>query len=132
MGLNDYFTAIRGQILMMEPKPPISKVFNLVSQEERQRSMKYSQSTSAVVFQTSQSESPSQPVVAAYVNGYNTQKPRPICSYCRLSGHTVNRCYKLHGYPQGYKTQGSYPKPQNQSQQAQFTGLYVKPQQSWP
>lgn len=33
MGLNDSFTATRGQILMMEPKPSISKVFNLVSQE---------------------------------------------------------------------------------------------------
>ncbi|CAN7045248.1 unnamed protein product [Brassica oleracea var. botrytis] len=36
-GLNDTFTATRGQILMMEPRPNISKVFNLVSQEERQQ-----------------------------------------------------------------------------------------------
>ncbi|XP_013624594.1 PREDICTED: uncharacterized protein LOC106330710 [Brassica oleracea var. oleracea] len=34
-GLNDTFTTTRGQILMMEPRPNISKVFNLVSQEER-------------------------------------------------------------------------------------------------
>lgn len=39
-GLNDTFTATRGQILMMEPRPNISKVFNLVCQEERQLSMK--------------------------------------------------------------------------------------------
>lgn len=35
MGLSDTYTATRGQILMMEPKPSITKVFNLVSQEER-------------------------------------------------------------------------------------------------
>ncbi|KAG2316374.1 hypothetical protein Bca52824_019496 [Brassica carinata] len=39
-GLSDTFTATRGQILMMEPQPNIAKVFHLVSQEERQRSMK--------------------------------------------------------------------------------------------
>ena len=37
MGLNDYFTATPGQILMMEPSPNISEVFNLLSQEEGQR-----------------------------------------------------------------------------------------------
>ncbi|WZZ63895.1 hypothetical protein YC2023_075265 [Brassica napus] len=41
MGLSDTYTATRGQILMMEPKPSITKVFNLVSHEERQRSMIY-------------------------------------------------------------------------------------------
>lgn len=41
MGLSDTYTATRGQILMMEPKPSITKVFNLVSQEERQCSMIY-------------------------------------------------------------------------------------------
>ncbi|WZY73460.1 hypothetical protein YC2023_005700 [Brassica napus] len=54
MGLNDTFTATRGQILMMEPKPSLIKVFNLVSQEERQRSMKNSSVTSSVAFQASQ------------------------------------------------------------------------------
>lgn len=100
-GLNDTFTATRGQILMMDPRPNISKVFNLISQEERQRSMK---STSVVAFQVSQT-APDDQVVAAYNFGYNKQKQRPICSHCGISGHTVNRCYKLHGYPQGYKSQ---------------------------
>ena len=54
MRLSDTYTATRGQILMMEPKPFITKVFNLVSQEERQRYMKHGQATSAVAFQVSQ------------------------------------------------------------------------------
>ena len=34
MGLNDSYAQTRGQILMMEPLPPLSKVFALVIQEE--------------------------------------------------------------------------------------------------
>ena len=31
MGLNESFGAIRGQILLLEPSPPLHKVFSLVS-----------------------------------------------------------------------------------------------------
>jgi hypothetical protein len=39
MGLNESFATVRGQILLMDPMPPINKVFSLVRQEERQRSI---------------------------------------------------------------------------------------------
>ena len=39
MGLNDSYAQIRAQILMLDPLPSISKVFALVVQEERQRSI---------------------------------------------------------------------------------------------
>jgi hypothetical protein len=35
MGLNDSFSHVRGQILLMDPLPPINKVFSLVVQDER-------------------------------------------------------------------------------------------------
>lgn len=31
----------------------------------------------------------------------------PICTHCEMTGHTADRCYKLHGYPPGHK----YHKP---------------------
>ena len=37
MGLNDSYSQIKGQILLMEPLPSINKVYYLLSQEERQR-----------------------------------------------------------------------------------------------
>lgn len=113
MGLNDSFTATRGQILMLDPKPSIAKAFNLVSQEERQRSMK---STSTVICQASQENISNDAFVAAYSGGYNKQRSRPICSHCGLLGHTVNRCYKLHGYPPGYKAPLSNKLQQNPPQ----------------
>lgn len=126
MGLNDTYTATRGQILMMEPKPSISKVFYLVTQEEKQRSMKKT-ATSSVTFQASHNVTPSDQMVAAYTPGYK-QKGRPMCSHCGLPGHTLNRCYKLHGYPPGYKNSG-YTK---QASQGNISNSHGKPQQTWP
>lgn len=37
MGLNDSFAQVKGQLLLMDPIPPINKVFYLVSQGEHQR-----------------------------------------------------------------------------------------------
>ena len=39
MGLNDSYANIRGQVLLMEPIPPITKVLSLISQEEQHRAM---------------------------------------------------------------------------------------------
>ena len=35
MGLNDTYSTIRGQILLMDPIPPLSKVFSLLLQDEK-------------------------------------------------------------------------------------------------
>ena len=130
MGLNDSFTATRGQIFMMEPKPTLTKVFNLCSQEERQRSMK---STSNMVFQASQDTIQTDSIVATYSGGYNKQKTRRIRSHCGLLGHTVNRCYNLHGYPPGYKIPSSVNRNQQSQQQnqSQQRTSQSKSLQSW-
>ena len=35
MGLNDTYVAVQGQILLMDPIPPLSKVFSLILQDEK-------------------------------------------------------------------------------------------------
>ncbi|KAK0585573.1 hypothetical protein LWI29_030700 [Acer saccharum] len=36
--------------------------------------------------------------------GYKGQKKdRPYCTHCKIHGHTIDRCFKIHGYPPGYK-----------------------------
>ena len=30
-------------------------------------------------------------------------RTRPTCTYCRTPGHTIDKCYKKHDYPPGYK-----------------------------
>jgi hypothetical protein len=50
--------------------------------------------------------------------GQKTQHPRkerPMCTHCGLLGHTIEKCYKLHGYPPGYKfTKGKQISSANQ------------------
>jgi hypothetical protein len=101
MGLNEPFANIKGQILLIDPLPPINKVFSLVLQEERQREL-YASSlfvhdTAALLTKIDHSPSNSYPKQSQF------RKPRPLCSHCGLLGRTIEKCYKLHGYPLGYK-----------------------------
>jgi hypothetical protein len=104
MGLNESFANIRGQILLIDPLPPINKVFSLVIQKERQRELCASSSfvhdTTAPLTKTDPSSSNSYPKQSHFCI------PRPLCSHCGLLGHTIEKFYQLHGYPPGYK-----PKP---------------------
>ncbi|GMI76014.1 hypothetical protein HRI_001270600 [Hibiscus trionum] len=88
MGLNESFAHVRGQILLLDPLPSITKVFSLVAQEESQRSIRLSNPIAEATF-----------AVKTY-NG--TKKGRPQCSHCGLLGHVKDKCYCLHGFPPGY------------------------------
>lgn len=35
-------------------------------------------------------------------------KERPYCTSCHAPGHTIDTCYKIHGYPPGYKGRPKY------------------------
>jgi hypothetical protein len=111
MGLNESFSHIRGQILLMDPLPPINKIFSMIVQEERQREI------------TSTFFAPLNHAPAAMASKYTpsrtqgskpqgfTRKERPLCTHCGLLGHTIEKCYKLHGYPPGYKFTKGKPLP---------------------
>ncbi|KAL5576834.1 hypothetical protein UlMin_018533 [Ulmus minor] len=98
MGLNEFYTQIRAQILMQDPFPPINKVFSLVVQEERQRGLTSSSLSDSASFAIHAGNS-------AYLRGKydNRQSEKPTCSHCGYVGHTIDKCYKLHGYPPGFR-----------------------------
>jgi len=130
MGLNEYFANIRGQILLIDHLPPINKVFSLVIQEERQRelcaSFSFLHDTAALLTKTDPSSSNSYPKQSHFC------KPRPLCSHCGLLGHTIEKCYKLHGYPPGYKSKlrpASAHQVQNLGQSSDFVQLSVTQEQ---
>lgn len=113
MGLNDSYSSVRAQILLMNPIPAITKVFSLIIQEERQR-----------IAGNSISPPPTDQVTLLAAEASKKQNntrfrrndnQRPFCSHCNIRGHTVDKCYKLHGYPPRYKFRNSEndvnPKP---------------------
>ena len=40
---------------------------------------------------------------------YKSNNNRKICTHCRMSGYTIENCYKKHGYPPGYKSFNGKP-----------------------
>ncbi|KAL5579671.1 hypothetical protein UlMin_012113 [Ulmus minor] len=98
MGLNESYAHIRAQILMQDPFPPINKVFSLVVQEERQRGLTSSSLSESASFVVHAGNS------AHFKGKYdNRQTDKPTCSHCGYIGHTIDKCYKLHGYPPGFR-----------------------------
>ncbi|XP_073132877.1 uncharacterized protein [Henckelia pumila] len=105
MGLNDSFAQVRSQVLLMDPLPPINRVFSLIIQEERKctivpRSIS-NPSTSEMDFMIKGDHSQA---TVSNRGPYKPQKGRPFCVSCRHPGCTVETCYKIHGYPLGYKS----------------------------
>ena len=103
MGLNDSYSQIKGQILLMEPVPSINKFYSLLIQEERQRRVGSSNNhieSTALAMKGSNS-------TFILSRGKNSKgKDRPICTHCGKLGHTVEKCFKLHGFPFGFKPKG--------------------------
>ncbi|KAM2583718.1 hypothetical protein TB2_044793 [Malus domestica] len=117
MGLDDSYSAVRGQILLMQPLPNIRKVYSLTLQEEKQREVAEggeSNTTHAMhVSKTTwnRSRKPN--------NGGKTNTGKDFhCTYCDGNTHTVDYCFYLHGFPPGHKFHGKDVKPLNKTRRA--------------
>ncbi|KAK4253622.1 hypothetical protein QN277_010272 [Acacia crassicarpa] len=82
----------------MEPLPSINKAFSLVVQQERELT---GIPESSVCLARTDSVSVRQPSKSAYQP--NNSNPK-VCTYCGKPRHTIETCYKKHGFPPGYKT----------------------------
>jgi hypothetical protein len=86
-GLNSNFDTVKSQILLMEPLPPLNKVFSLVLQHERQGNFTPSQDSDALIN-------------AAKSRFASSSKSTPkVCTYCGRDNHTIETCFKKHGLP---------------------------------
>ncbi|KAL8143691.1 hypothetical protein V2J09_016723 [Rumex salicifolius] len=126
VGLNESYNALRANVLMMKPTPKIGEVYQLVLQEEKQRLLLSNVSqvgtdSSAFHAYSKQGQSSN-----SYHNGGqnfnpksnwkhgnsaqsnntgNTTKGKPsyFCDHCKIPGHSISRCFKIHGYPKDFK-----------------------------
>lgn len=101
MGLNEAYSSFRAQILLMNPIPDINKVISLVIQEERQKAIGKTPSTESLALSVAIDNSKRNSNDRS--KRRDGQRSPPIYSHCGIKGHVVDRCYKLHGYPPGYK-----------------------------
>ena len=119
-GLNESYASARSQIIMKKNVPTLAEVYNLLDQDYSQRNINPVQTASA--FQVAASPTLSAPSNVVSINAaYNGQKStRPICSHCGYNGHTKDTCYKIHGYPIGFKHKGKSANAPNKPVVAQL------------
>ncbi|VFQ77295.1 unnamed protein product [Cuscuta campestris] len=114
MGLNDGFDVVRGQILLLEPFPSVSKACSLVQQVERQKTITGAHTIGAEMAAYVNGNDIDGQSSAMYAGKTNNQrqpffsKPDPrknkgICTYCKGIGHVKEQCFKLIGYPDWFK-----------------------------
>ena len=113
-GLNDAYSQVQTQILMMESTPSIDKAFSLVIQEERQRSLGFNlgssvETTALAVKNQSFTHSSGFTINSGKNFKGNAWKGRPMCSYCVKLGHIKEKCYKLVDFPPSYNQKGKAP-----------------------
>ncbi|XP_075480651.1 uncharacterized protein LOC142521318 [Primulina tabacum] len=92
MGLNDSYLNIRSQILMMSPLPTVGQAFSLISQKESHRVLS-SVEVPTAAFYTNQTR----------IGSSMKERANLICDHCSRSGHTMEHCYKIVGYPPWHK-----------------------------
>ncbi|CAJ2647445.1 unnamed protein product [Trifolium pratense] len=103
-GLNDSFDMVRSQILLMDPLPPMNKVFSMVIQHERQfvpHITGLDTEDSKISINASDSRR-SQGRGRGGFHGQFSSSKKKYCTFCGKDNHVVENCYKKHGFPPNY------------------------------
>lgn len=108
-GLNDKFSGVRFQILLMDPLPPINQVFALMVRQERQLLSEGVEEPKVLAVGPRNSvaalgaSSGSRKNVAKGQYSKGQKGSGKVCSFYGKSGHTVDTCFKKHSFPLNFK-----------------------------
>lgn len=103
--------------MLMDPLPSICKVYSLLVQQERQANLPIDESKILVTPSSDQHHCDTQS--KSYSNMYGRGSTRGgrssggkgrnnrVCTQCGMSNHTIDTCFKKHGYPPHWKHEGA-------------------------
>lgn len=99
-GLDSTFNQVKSHILLMEPLPNVRAAFSIIYREES------NQKNGSLNSNTARTQTQNSAFVAKTgdqkrFKGKNTNLQ---CKHCGLKGHTIERCYKLIGFPKDFKS----------------------------
>ena len=131
VGLNDVYKTVRGNLLMMSPLPSLSQAYNVILQEEKQRGLSATSHivSQSAAFQVQMQSGPRLEGImenvhtalagqqrSTYNHTYKSKNDQNMsstvsrndkrqydCDHCKIPGHSVQRCFKVHGYPPGHR-----------------------------
>ncbi|XP_071699988.1 uncharacterized protein [Rutidosis leptorrhynchoides] len=98
MGLDEFYHAVRSNILTREKLPSVQTAFSIVSREESHRDSSTirgvgkSQQSAFLVSKTFDNKK-------KFGRGHNLNLK---CTKCNMNGHTIDRCYEIVWYPPGW------------------------------
>ncbi|OIT27038.1 hypothetical protein A4A49_63573, partial [Nicotiana attenuata] len=94
-------------ILMMNLLPGIAQAFSILIQEEKQREVR---PNNHLMIESTSMNALGPTMLSrnnignnSYRGNYPSKRARLFCDYCKKQGHTRDKCYKLHGFPQDFK-----------------------------
>ncbi|GJZ63297.1 cysteine-rich receptor-like protein kinase 8 [Tanacetum coccineum] len=130
IGLDESYTNVRGQILLIQPLPLVSKAYSVLRQEEMQRDIPKPTLTIPTTLNTTSNYRPLN-------TNRNTQstKSNPVvrrssfrkgiyCTNCKKEGHYREECYKIVGYPPGHPLHKKYvPPPQRNNSNSRINAV---------
>lgn len=120
MGLNEEYGAVKTQILSTDPLPTLGSAYHLVSQDEQQRQIGTARITSN---ETAAFQAFGRGNNKNFGNNQSSTKKRNedrTCTHCQKTGHTVDGCFELVGYPEWWnpKNAKNASKPKTQPRAA--------------
>ena len=95
MGLNESYSSVRGQILLMNPLPTVRQAYSSICQEEKQRTIGAFRSTPdsvAMAVRTDQAYRQVNNRSSTPSNRSDRKGGRPHCSHCNEDGHIIDTC----------------------------------------
>lgn len=123
MKLNDNFSTVRGNILMMTPLLNVTQAYRLVAQEENHKEIshqanqndnhafvadrrRFNDNYSGAKYQQQNQTQTSSNYQRSQPQNSFSRKPGNFyyCTHCKMNGHSIERCFKIHGFPPGFKS----------------------------
>ncbi|XP_016186375.1 uncharacterized protein LOC107628080 [Arachis ipaensis] len=101
-GLNEAYSNVRSQVMMMEPVPKIDQVLSMILQQERQLHTLEPIDCKALISASNNFSYPNRGRGRGRAPGRSHGRGRGAtkqCSFCGKLGHLVDVCYKKHGMP---------------------------------
>ncbi|XP_050876914.1 uncharacterized protein LOC127080648 [Lathyrus oleraceus] len=94
-GLNEEFSVVKSQILLLDHLPSLNKIFSMVIQHERQIVHHVSVSDDSKILVNAAENRRS----SFRNNKTGFKSGQRVCTFCDKLGHTVDTCYRKHGVP---------------------------------
>nr|GEX83670.1 ribonuclease H-like domain-containing protein [Tanacetum cinerariifolium] len=114
MGLDDTYMQIKSNILSRDPLPDVRSAYAIISSEE---SHKVVSSTGSRPFNVTKPNS--------FMNKRSTGRPTLLCENYGFNGHTIDRCFKLIGYPPDFGKKNNTGFSNNNQSSQNFNKRFV-------